>query len=757
LIKNPVAFIGQRVLGGTSGSIPYIDSNSALAQDNTKLFWDATNKRLGVSIAAPVCPLDVDGTSGNYTDGLSLNRYGVARFSRTNTTSLSGGDSDGQMHLELSLNPSTSYAGLATNTLTSFLLIPSGNAQNFTTTGMRAANFTFRHLGTGTVSTVNGLASGFGLTSTGTVTTLIGIAASAINSGGGTITLLESFRVSQPSGRTSGSPNSTFTTIYGINIQDQTPTGASNTVTNAPIALKIQNQTGSGAYGIQMGTGLNYFAGSVRIGSTTAPTNALDVTGTATASVQVTTPVVSGGTGSGNTLILESNDTTWPRTAYITTDHLTIGANYTYPTGSAATLYAIQINEAISSIDVANPNINTMNIVPTWTYTTGQSWGLVLKAALNFIPNVTSAVGAGGTDSCIYAGINTQPQLTISSGSRTWTNFWGLAVDPRNVGTSGTITAMIGVRTRGSVASGTTATSYQAFTSDFSSVSGSTVGTFYGSTVQPTLAGTTTDFFGHLVAPSITGTCTNFYGFKVTDSSTPSGTKIAFYHSGTNAHSRFQGMVMIGADSAPSYPLHVTGSIASSSLTSGRVPFATTNGELIDDSTMTFGSTRLTLQNLTSTNDTFLNLVSIGGSVYSYNSVDTVGNGMSCIRAQVNLTAQSAAVGTTTLYTPGISNMYCVNIYLKVTRAATTSSTLGAVTIGFTDPTDSVAQSVTVQLGRTDGNSGSTYIGNNTTTVLQGKCIIHAKNGVAITYAIGYTSSGATTMQYKATIRLEEI
>jgi hypothetical protein len=299
-----------------------------------------------------------------------------------------------------------------------------------------------------------------------------------------------------------------------------------------------------------------------------APTTTLDVTGIATVSTQVTSPTLSGGTGSGNTLTLKSNDTSWPRTSYTQTDHLTIGQSYTYPTGSSANLYALVCSEVITGIDVSNPNINTFQVAPSWTYTTGQSWGLVLKAALNFTPNVVSGVGAGGSDSAIYAGINTQPQLNLSSGSRTWTNFWGLAVDPRNVGTSGTITAMIGVRTRGSITSGTTATNYFAITSDFSSVSGSTVGGFYGYNIAPTLAGTTTSFFGLTVAPSITGTCTNFYGVKVTDSSTPSGDKIAFYHSGTNAHSRFQGKVRIGADTAPAFTLDVT---ETSTATSGTV------------------------------------------------------------------------------------------------------------------------------------------------------------------------------------------
>lgn len=50
---------GITVAGGTlslpftAGSIPYIGASSAVSQDNAKLFWDATNKMLGVGTNTP--------------------------------------------------------------------------------------------------------------------------------------------------------------------------------------------------------------------------------------------------------------------------------------------------------------------------------------------------------------------------------------------------------------------------------------------------------------------------------------------------------------------------------------------------------------------------------------------------------------------------------------------------------------------------------------------------------------------------------
>src|SRR5438105_1695921 len=45
--------IGGAVSGGTSGSALFVDSANKLAQDNASLFWDATNKRLGLGTASP--------------------------------------------------------------------------------------------------------------------------------------------------------------------------------------------------------------------------------------------------------------------------------------------------------------------------------------------------------------------------------------------------------------------------------------------------------------------------------------------------------------------------------------------------------------------------------------------------------------------------------------------------------------------------------------------------------------------------------
>lgn len=124
--------------------------------------------------------------------------------------------------------------------------------------------------------------------------------------------------------------------------------------------------------------------------------------------------------------------------------------------------------------------------------------------------------------------------------------------------------------------------------------------------------------------------------------------------------------------------------------------------------------------------------------------------------AAVDLVTQAAAVGSTLLYAVPATQggIYKIWFSLKVTRAATTSSTLGALTITYTDATDSVAQSVVALAGTQAGAAATTNAGNSTTTVLQGHVTVNAKAGTNINFAIGYVSSGATSMQYEAHLQV---
>lgn len=147
----------------------------------------------------------------------------------------------------------------------------------------------------------------------------------------------------------------------------------------------------------------------------------------------------------------------------------------------------------------------------------------------------------------------------------------------------------------------------------------------------------------------------------------------------------------------------------------------------------------------------------MGGKLTAYNTLALAGAGLPGIVGQVALTGLTAAVGATTIYTPVVSGRFRLSVSLKVTTVAATSSTLGAVTITYTDPTDSVAQSQVMQMQTEAGAAATTNAGNTTAAKLSGTLEFDAKVGVAIQYAIAYASNVAATMTYKASLTLEAL
>jgi len=93
--------IGDAVGSGTSGSILFVDASTNLAQDNSQLFWDNTNNRLGVGTASPANALHVKTTvyldDGAYAarfqaheGNVGVTRYGGIHLSNDNTAPIDG-------------------------------------------------------------------------------------------------------------------------------------------------------------------------------------------------------------------------------------------------------------------------------------------------------------------------------------------------------------------------------------------------------------------------------------------------------------------------------------------------------------------------------------------------------------------------------------------------------------------------------------------------------------------------------------------
>lgn len=143
-----------------------------------------------------------------------------------------------------------------------------------------------------------------------------------------------------------------------------------------------------------------------------------------------------------------------------------------------------------------------------------------------------------------------------------------------------------------------------------------------------------------------------------------------------------------------------------------------------------------------------------GTGITLYNNIATTGSGVPAQYASVALTAQTAVIGTTTLYAVPAAGagLYRILFYSKITTAASVSSVLGGTNgfqISFTDATDSTTPTLTSADLVTNALNANT-----TTTTAAGEVIVNAKASTNISYAYDYTSAG-TAMAYKISIKLE--
>lgn len=155
-----------------------------------------------------------------------------------------------------------------------------------------------------------------------------------------------------------------------------------------------------------------------------------------------------------------------------------------------------------------------------------------------------------------------------------------------------------------------------------------------------------------------------------------------------------------------------------------------------------------------------LTQINSSGIVSRYNNIATVSGGVPSELGTADLTAQSAAKTATLLVTPSATGLFRVCAYLQITRAATTSSILGGasgVVLTYNDGDGNVAQTNTMALSTTAGAIAITSATNTTATNLNGCSTIYARTGVAINYAVGYTSVGGTSMQWAGHLKAEAL
>ncbi len=139
------------------------------------------------------------------------------------------------------------------------------------------------------------------------------------------------------------------------------------------------------------------------------------------------------------------------------------------------------------------------------------------------------------------------------------------------------------------------------------------------------------------------------------------------------------------------------------------------------------------------------------GAVTGVGGLTTAGNGVPLLLATTGLLAtQAANIAVTNLTASAAAGFYRVCAFEAVTQAATSSSTMPAVTIKFNN---GVAQTNTLI---------ATNTGNTTTTYGQACVVLQSSAAQAITYDAGttsgpYVSVGATPLQFQLRVTLEAL
>lgn len=159
---------------------------------------------------------------------------------------------------------------------------------------------------------------------------------------------------------------------------------------------------------------------------------------------------------------------------------------------------------------------------------------------------------------------------------------------------------------------------------------------------------------------------------------------------------------------------------------------------------------------VTNTSPTIVTPV-ISGILGGYNGLTPVGNGAPIVVALADLTGQNNTITTTTLFTTAASGPFQFRLSWnsKVTTAAGVSSTLGPLTISYTDP-DSASITITTLALQTGGTTATSSTANSTSAAIIGwPLLLNCKASTAITYAMAYASNAANAMVYNLHIRLE--
>ena len=271
-----------------------------------------------------------------------------------------------------------------------------------------------------------------------------------------------------------------------------------------------------------------------------------------------------------------------------------------------------------------------------------------------------------------------------------------------------------------------------------------------------------------ITAPAVAGTSTNaltisnVLSVPIGSASSPGyGFSGNSNHPGIyNINTGTSALVFCGGDNALLTVNWVTnGSVASvSGGVHGWVSSATDSTNVLDTGISRLGAASVAIGNGNAgdfTGALKLTTLTLQGKVGTYNAIATVSQGVPAEYATVDLTAQSAAIGATTLYAVPATGagMYRISWSATITTVDGAASVLGGTNgfqVVYTSPTDSVVKTTV------PGNS-VTSAANTTGTAVGGCEVVYAKASTNIQYKYDYTSTTPGQMIYELHIKCEAL
>jgi hypothetical protein len=270
----PVSSSYANINGLTSGSITFASSSGQLWQDNSNLFWDDTNNRLGIGTSTVNHLLTLNSNpiaTGTLTQAI----IDTSQFAQSNTV-VSGNFTN--YLSQILANPTNNTDG---NLRGGYFSAQSLNTNSKNNTGsLVGASFVANHNGSGDYTDVYGTDTGAGNSGTGKVTNLVGQNFLAAMGG----TSFTNNAVGIKAGGLLYGASPLVTSSYGILAVNATNYSATGQIIKLN-GIAIENMTvGTNNTNLLLGTSVipsgnfsiynssaynNYFAGNVGIGTTT--------------------------------------------------------------------------------------------------------------------------------------------------------------------------------------------------------------------------------------------------------------------------------------------------------------------------------------------------------------------------------------------------------------------------------------------------------------------------------------------------------